>query len=236
MELVLESESHNTPLGYVMPTHESKNLLVHSKGNLRITWPTEFSSGLLPLRSNPKLVLKHCSYVEDNNTEQVSPKKSVEFALRKCNSSHDVTGKKVNYFKFLVKTCTGIYMEEALKDPSIRQAYIGHAKDFAMYSSTEAYKGMVCDAEKGRTALAKDLLKFSGMLYLFLAILYHSCTKGKKTVIIGLEDVLLHMSLEKIKDCDLVIEPQHQTFTFGKVSSRFFVLLLHDQPPCKRFM
>eukprot|EP01022_Parablepharisma_sp_SALTPOND_P032564 TRINITY_DN853_c0_g1_i1.p1 TRINITY_DN853_c0_g1~~TRINITY_DN853_c0_g1_i1.p1 ORF type:complete len:264 (-),score=-22.16 TRINITY_DN853_c0_g1_i1:90-881(-) len=96
---------------------------------------------------------------------------------------------------------------------------MSHAKDLKRYKGTQAYDQAEAKYRPDKNRFQKDLSLFSSMTcYPILKLI------GKKTVIIGLEDVLAQLSIEEIKDHNLALPVMQDSLLLGMVFSCYFIL------------
>lgn len=217
-KLSTSSELHHSVVEYCTLTHEKKNILISDKGKLKLccrhlgNFSMASSPASCPMRSHlvglripaaatlsefPGPILSSGKIPESTDSEVKKP-----------------LPKQLSSFELLIRDLSDNYFNDRLEDFAIRESYSKHSKDLMCYKRTSAYSQVKKRADADPYLYGKDLAKFAGSMQRnnLFAI-------DRKTLVLGLEDVLVTMSMEKVDDYDLVVPVCQSSVLLGEVRS-----------------
>jgi hypothetical protein len=113
-------------------------------------------------------------------------------------------------FQELLLSVQAKYLQERLHDPSVKKLYLSYAGAYASYKYTRAYSEVEQRGEAIRARYYKDHHRFSGTFLHLIAV-------GQKTIIVGLEDVLVMISATPLEEYDEAVHLSHGAQTLGTV-------------------
>jgi len=199
------SEGHNSPIHYIMATNEKINVLQINKGFASSSCTNKNQSDKKPRKTSDQNFSNSCVTIEND---------PIKFSISKCYSP--IKSGKYALFKLKMRfpKYTEDYLSHQLTIPEIVQQYYHHAKDNATYCGTPPHAKMKSYAARFEGKYNKNLELYNGILHDFIIL------KEKKTLVLGLEEVLVQMSVMEIFNQDLVIKSENDISGLNQVFLR----------------